>query len=119
MGQTLRTLVILAAAGLLAGCGVQGKWTYDRIEPDAARGKFEIARVELKSDGSYAAHSDYHGKIETSTGKYTYADGILSFTPDKGEPRSYHARNAGLLASELKVMGQEKGHAWTATMKRD
>ncbi len=111
-------LAALATAGLLVtGCGVNGKWTLDSVTPDSAKGHFRLAAVTLNSDGSYVAESEYEGKKETSTGKYEYKDGKLTFMPDKGEQRSYDAELIDM-GTHLRVKTASEHGDVVAVMKR-
>jgi hypothetical protein len=119
MARICQAALAAAVVLVLSGCGMNGKWTLESIDPESARGHFKLATVELKSDGTYVADSDYDGKTQTSTGKYTYDKETkkLTFTPDQGEARTYDAELVQM-CSKMRVKTASEHGDVVAIMKR-
>jgi len=96
MRKTLTTLVLISAAVVVTGCGVNGKWELSTVDPTAARRDFEFQSLTLQSDGSFYAESSEAGeKIRTTSGTYTYQKGTLRLVEHDGEAHSYDAVRQG------------------------
>jgi hypothetical protein len=107
----------LAAALLVTGCGVQGKWVLRDVSPEEAQGHFKWASIELKSDGTYVAESEYEGAKRESSGTYEYSDDTLTLTTADGATHIY-AADVGKLGFELVVKREYGGQEVIAKMKR-
>lgn len=114
-----RTLAVITAASLLVltGCGINGTWTLQTVEPDEARGQFKLAEVTFNDDGTYTAQADYANDEETSTGTWTYKADTLTLHTDSGKTLEYDAELCEM-CNTLKVCKEEHGQMVTATMKR-
>ena len=118
MSRLCTGMIACVALAGLTGCGINGKWKLDSIDPASARGHFRLAAVTLNSDGTYVAESEYDGKKETSHGKYEYKDDTLTFKPEKGESRTYHAELIKM-CSQMRVKSASEHGDVVAIMKRD
>lgn len=87
----MRMVVLSLAALLITGCGVNGKWSLARVEPDAARRDVEFHSLRLDKDGSFYAEAS-EGTIKTTSGTYTFKDDVLELRAHDGERHSYDAR---------------------------
>lgn len=117
--KTLLKVVVVSCVFLsLTGCGVQGHWAMQSVNPDTAKDKFQMQCLMLNADGSYMACVKEGAQAKCLKGEYKYDAEAkkLTFVTD-GKERAY---NAELVAggNEMKFWGGEKGSEWTATMKR-
>ncbi|MGE0481364.1 MAG: copper resistance protein NlpE N-terminal domain-containing protein [Phycisphaerae bacterium] len=104
------------AMALLSGC-VHGRWATQTIDPAQLAGKFTIASLTLNADNTYEARAEYGGQQETSKGRYSYSNNMLTFMPEKGPQRAYHAELSDFGAA-LRVTGEDDGGKWTATLRK-
>jgi hypothetical protein len=56
---------------LAAGCGIQGKWSLESVEPTAAQRDFEWQVLTLQKDGSFYGEKQNAG-IHTASGTYRF-----------------------------------------------
>lgn len=118
MKTVVKALLLSCAVAVLTGCGVQGKWTLQSIQPESEKARFNLQWMCLMDDGSYMAAAQEEGKSACLGGTYTY-DGktkTLTFKTD-GKERAYHA-DLVCPGGKMKVTPAEGGESWTATMKR-
>jgi len=74
----------------MVGCGVQGSWTLESVEPESAAA-YSFAKIVLNDDGTYSAEAAEGSKMKPSTGKWEFADNKITFTMDDGRTRTYDA----------------------------
>lgn len=100
MYQKLFGATVLGAMVLSTGCaGINGKWDLATVEPTAAQRDVEYRSLRLDKDGSFYGEATESSGIKTTSGTYSYADGILHLKPHDGEDYTYDA--------QLESSGQE------------
>lgn len=89
-----QVMLALLAAMVLSGCTVVGKWSLASVDPEAARRDFEYTSLTLQKDGTFYAEEEENG-IKTTSGTYSYGDGVLSLSAHDGERHTYDAHIRG------------------------
>ena len=91
MKRNLLSFSLIAGFTSLAGCGVQGKWTLADVEPTAATRDVQYHNLTLQKDGSFYAEAK-EASIDSTSGTYTYEDGVLCLKEQDGERHTYDAK---------------------------
>ncbi len=115
-----KAMTFSTALVVLTGCGIQGKWTVDHVEPADAAGDFKIASVELMKGGDYTATAT-EGETELeSSGRWEFSEGKLTLIPSQ-EGAGTRVYDAALkdFGRSLHVTAKEGDEEVTAVMKRD
>lgn len=89
IGQLLTTGLFVL---MLSGCGVNGNWSLGTVDPTASRRNVEFHSLTLQKDGTFYAEAKEGSDIKTTSGTYTYRDGILHLTSHDGESHTYDAK---------------------------
>ncbi len=78
----------------LSGCGVTGTWSLATVDPIAATRDVEFHTLRMEQDGSFYAESkeEREGGIASTSGVYTFDDGVLHLKEHDGERHTYDAR---------------------------
>ncbi|MBL8880184.1 MAG: response regulator [Phycisphaerales bacterium] len=87
-------LILCATAGsiLAIGCGVNGNWSLGTVDPSASRRYVEYHTLTLQKDGTFYAEAKEESGIKTTSGTYTYKDGVLHLVAHDGESHTYDAK---------------------------
>ncbi|RMF77416.1 MAG: hypothetical protein D6744_11380 [Planctomycetota bacterium] len=119
VAEMKRAFALLAAVAIwgATGCGINGTWTLQSVEPEEARGQFKLAEVTFNADGTYSAVADYADEEAKSAGTYTFKAGKLVLHTDHGTTREYDAELCAP-CNTLKVSTVEHDQTVTATMTR-
>jgi hypothetical protein len=115
-----RASALLLPVALLAlvGCGVQGTWKLESWEPESAA-DYAFAKIVLNEDGTFSAEAAEGSKLESTAGKYEFAEGKLTFTLDDGRTRTYDA-DLRCPGTQLWIMHEPKeGGEAKAVYKRE
>ncbi len=103
------------ALGVLAGCGINGKWSLAQVDPTAARRDVKYESLSLQKDGTFYAEAK--GDVAKSTsGTYTYEDSTLTLVSHTGEVDTY---DADLNGNELYLTSFWNGQKLKTTYERD
>ena len=88
-----RLLVLLLPAGLVlaTGCTITGKWTLEKIKPEAGLHEFDYASLTFQKDGSFYGEALNPG-VRATAGTYVYKDGTLILDPYDGPRLAYAAK---------------------------
>lgn len=98
MRRSLSTIAMIGGIALTSGCaGVQGKWDLATVEPTAAQRDVEFRSLRLDKDGTFFAEANEGEAIRTTSGTYSFRDGVLYLKEHDGETATYDASlsNAG------------------------
>jgi hypothetical protein len=89
------TLVVSTIA-LTSGCAsIQGKWDLATVEPTAAQRDVEFRSLRLEKDGTFFAEATEGTGIRTTSGTYSYDNGVLHLKAHDGEAQTYDAELEG------------------------
>ena len=91
MNRHLLGVNVIVCGMLLTGCSVKGKWHLASVEPSAATRDVQYHDLTLQNDGSFYAEAD-EASIGTTSGTYTYKDGVLCLNEHDGERHTYDAK---------------------------
>lgn len=114
----LRRAMLAAFLLTLTGCGIQGKWKFQTVTPEDARGQFQLGDVTFHTDGSYETIADYGSGATAGRGKYIYHDDKLTLTTGDGKTLEYDAEMEAM-SSRLRVKKVMHGKEVVATFKRE
>ena len=113
------TLLVPLALLAVAGCGVQGKWTLESVEPETARDIVTFAKFTLNKDGTFTAEATEGGETVAASGTYEFADNKLTFTMEDGRKRTYDT-DLKCPGNTLHIKSATKdGEEVTAIMRRE
>jgi hypothetical protein len=108
---------ICAAALLITGCGIDGKWSLSSVDPTAAWRDFEYQSLILQRDGTFHGEAlEFGDQIRATSDTYTYDDGTLQLVAHDGEIHAYDTRMHG--ANELVLKRNRDGRKVAATFHR-
>lgn len=99
-----------------SGCSIVGTWSLTDVDPTAARRDFEYHSLTLQKDGTFYSEANETYGIESTSGTYTFKDGILHFKEHDGETNTYEAKFID--GNRLKLREFWQGQRLTAVMKR-
>jgi hypothetical protein len=89
MKRAVSCLAAVMAAGLLAGCSLEGTWKTVKVEPESAAASFRFASVDFTEDGAFTGTVRYDGREESVKGTYEWDGRTLTVVPEQGETRTY------------------------------
>lgn len=119
----MKSFASIAALSVLlvavSGCGVQGTWRMQQIEPATAAGHMEFGVIRLADDGTFTADVKYEDKTRDVGGTYTYdcASKLLTFKAKDGTVRTYHAKRG--MDGKLRVWNADEPERWEARFVKE
>lgn len=72
MSDRTYAICLLAATALFGGCGVQGHWTLQEVQPALGNESFTVARASFYPNESFEAVAVRGGETIKSKGTYEY-----------------------------------------------
>ncbi len=116
-GRMVWSVCLIMSAALFVGCTEHGKWSLSEVDPTAARRDFQFQSLTLQRDGTYYAEADEGMGIESTSGTYTYENGVLALASHDGERHTYDAE---LMRGgrQLQLQRHWNGQRLTATFQR-
>jgi hypothetical protein len=116
----LKVLLASCLLAALTGCGgVAGHWKLESIQPETAKGSFDLAMLCLGKDGACCAAAREGDQVKRMTGTYKYdrAAKTLTLSTEGGPERVYQAQVL-CPGTRLKVWSDTPGKEWTAMMSK-
>ncbi len=100
---------------VVSGCGIEGKWSLQRVKPTAARPNVAYEALTIEQDGTFYAQNQQPG-AEAVSGTWVYGDGLLVLRQQNGERLTY---GADLRGDHLILKQPWDDHILIANYKRD
>lgn len=110
--------ILLVAAALVGGCGIQGQWTLKEVRPAIESENFTLARASFYPNNSFEALAVRNGDTFKAKGTYDYCSCNETLTLHMGdETRVYKASRKSCVRLEI-TETTDQGDAVTAVMRR-